>query len=406
MTARKRMLICWEVGANYGHAAMISQLLPWIPEEIDILAAVRDPVSFRDQIPDPRIQVLAAPFAPDIKVTRKEAVGLNYPDVLRFVGWNDINVLSAYLECWEVLLREVNADILLAQAAPTALLAARALDIPRVVIGGGYDLPPRATPMPAFMHWEPSDREELLRREAAVLTVANAALKQRGHSGLATFRDLLDTDGYVLVTVPELDHYGDRAAIEPDHTPYLGPVAGLPFGEEVAWRPDAEYRIFAYLRPGNPRFETAIKALASLPAKTDIVLAAPGAPANLPDRLKSTSLRLFTGPVNVEPLLASCNLGISHASANMAANFAIHGVPQIGLPNHTEQTMMAHAFSRSHLGLGLVGKASPDQLIGAIDLVRSSEKVAKAAEEFSVRWTANDAIRTGRHAAEQVTSLL
>ncbi|WP_434051160.1 MAG: hypothetical protein RDA78_17815 [Roseibium sp.] len=405
MTARKRILMCWEVGANYGHAAKISQLLPWLPQDWEIIAAVRDPVSFRTLITDPRVKVTAAPFAPDIKVSKKEAVGLSYPDVLRFIGWHDAGVLTAYLECWEVLIRELRTDILVTQAAPTALLAARALGIPRVVIGGGYDLPPRATPMPHFLHWEPCDRDELLRREALIVSNASAALSRRGHAELNNFRDILDADRYLLVTVPELEHYGDRAAIEPDHTPYLGPIAGIPFGNDASWRADADYRIFAYLRPDNPRFETAIRALASLPATTDTILAAPAAPAALPERLKNTTLRLFTGPVNVEPLLSRCDLGISHASSNIATNFALHGVPQIGLPNHTEQTMMAHAFSSSNLGLGLIGNSKPEQLLHAIDLVRSSEQVAQATAAFARKWPPQEAWRTGQRAAEQIVSL-
>lgn len=405
MTARKRILMCWEVGANYGHAAKISQLLPWLPEDWDIIAAVRDPVSFRTLIGDPRVKVTAAPFAPDIKVPRKDAVGLSYPDVLRFIGWHDAGMLTAYLECWEVLIRELRADILVTQAAPTALLAARALGIPRVVIGGGYDLPPRATPMPHFLHWDPCDREELLRREAVVVGTANTALARRGHRQLTSFSDILDAERYLLVTVPELEHYGDRAAIEPDHTPYLGPIAGISFGEDVRWRPEADTRIFAYLRPDNPRFETAVRALASRPAKTDTILAAPGAPASLGERLKDKPVRLFTGPVNVEPLLKHCDLGISHASSNIATNFALHGVPQIGLPNHTEQTMMAHAFSRNHLGLGLIGNSKPEQLLHAIDLVQASRQVAQATAAFSRKWPPGEAWRTGQRAAHQIVSL-
>lgn len=405
MTVRKRILMCWEAGANYGHAAKISQLLPWLPPDWDIIAAVRDPAAFRTLIPDPRIKVTSAPFAPDIKVTKSEAFGMSYPDVMRFVGWHDADILVAYLECWEVLIRELRADILIAQAAPTALLAARAIGIPCAMIGGGYDLPPRAVPMPGFLHWQECDRNELEKREARVVDTANAALGRRGHKRLTSFRDLLETDRYLLVTVPELDHYGDRSAIEPDHTPYLGPIAGIPFGETTSWRPEADCRIFAYLRPDNPRFETAIRALASLPATTDIILAAPNAPRALPERLKTTSVRLFTGPVNLEPLLGDCNLGISHASANIAANFALHGVPQIGLPNHTEQTMMAHAFSGHHLGLGLIGNSKPEQLLRAIDLVRASRQVAEATAAFSRRWPPQDAWRTGERAAEQIASL-
>ncbi len=405
MSWRKRIFIAWEVGANYGHVSDISQVLPWIGDDFDIIVAVRDPVAFRAMVPDPRVQVTTAPHAPLTDLKAGEDGGLSYADVLRFVGWHDPDVLTAYLESWEVLIRQMRADVVVTHAAPTALLAARALGLPRVVMGGGYDAPPRASPMPHFKRWEPCDAAALSGREAHVVANANAALARRGHGALQTFSDLLAGDRYLLTTVPELDHYSDRAEIEADHPPYLGPMPGAQFGQEVTWAPEADFRIFAYLRPGNARLDTAVRALASLPKGTDIILAVPGAPEALVTRLENTPLRLIPGPVNVMPLLPDCDLGISHASAGLTTRFALSGVPHIGMPNHTEQTMMAHSLSRGHLGLGLVGKAKPEHLLHAIELVRSSEQMASATAAFATRWSATDTARTGQRVAQEIVSL-
>ena len=137
-----------------------------------------------------------------------------------------------------------------------------------------------------------------------------------------------------------------------------------------------------------------------------MILAVPGATLNLANRLVKTPVRLIAGPVNFGPLLAECDLGLSHASPGLVANFALGGIPQIGLPNQTEQTMMAHALSSSHLGLGLVGKATSEHILQAIDVVRSSEKVANHAKKLAKRWTHQDRIAVSPRAAAEIRALL
>lgn len=385
MTGRKRILIAWEMGENFGHAVEIAQLIKWLDGDFEFIAAVRDPVTVRSIVSDSRLQVTAAPYAPDTPVSKGDRA-LNYPDVLRYVGWQDQDALAAYLEAWEVLLGLVRPDVLVAQAAPTALLAARAMGIPRVSIGSGYCCPPRSTPMPRLHNWEPEDRAELERRDGRVLETVNGALRSRGYGSLSVFSDLLDVDRCLLTTLPELDHYADRAAIEPDHPPYLGPIVGTHFGAELSWRSEGDYRVFAYLRPGNPRFQAALRALASLPPDHDVVLAAPGAASDLASKLENTPVRLIPGPVKLGRLLKDCNIGIGHASSGLAASFALAGIPQIGMPNHTEQTMIAYALSRNHLGLGLIGKATPEHILKSIDVIKTSEIVVRGTSDLAARW--------------------
>lgn len=406
MSRRKTILIAWELGGNFGHAAEIAQLLPLLNTGHRIVLAVRNPVTVRSIITTPDFEVIAAPHAPDSAPKSKEDRGLSYADVMRFVGWGDTDTLAAFLETWEVLIRLVGADVVVTHAAPTVLLAAQALGVPRTLMGAGYNSPARAVPMPRFHRWEAGDDAGLARREAVVVDTVNAALARRGHAPISAFRDILDVDKFLLTTLSELDHYGDRKAIEPDHPPYLGPIVETHFGAKMTWRPNSAYRILAYLRPGNSRFEAAVRALAALPRDTDVVLAAPGASGGLVEKLKNTPVRLVTGPVNFGSLLPECDLGMSHASPGLVANFALNAIPQIGLPNQTEQTMMAHAMSDSHLGLGLVGNATPEHVLQAIELVKSSDTVRRAADDLAARWPREATQETSARAAEQIQSLL
>ena len=230
MSRKKRVLIAWELGGNFGHAAEIAQLLPHLKHDFDVTIAARNPVTVRSIIQDPHVDVVAAPHAPETGPVTKGDQGISYSDVMRFVGWHSVDSLAAYLESWEVLIRLTGADVVVTHAAPTALLAAWALGVSRVLMGAGYNSPARSVPMPRFHHWQPGDDEELVRREARVLSIFNAALKRRRHAQLSAFRQILEVDKFLLTTLPELDHYYHRATIEPDHPPYLGPIVETQFG--------------------------------------------------------------------------------------------------------------------------------------------------------------------------------
>lgn len=405
MSRPKRILIAWEMGGNFGHAAEIAQLLPWLEGHVEVFAAVRNPATLRAICPSARIKVLAAPFAPDALVAAGDRA-LSYPDVMRYVGWQDPDALAAYLEAWDGLFDLVAPDLLVAQAAPTALLAARSRGLGRIAMGSGYCCPPRAQPMPGFHHWEADDPAELARREDRVVETANTALQARNQAPLRSFSEVFDVEKYLVTSLPELDHYPDRAEMDQGEVRYLGPVIGTHFGARMAWRAEARDRILAYLRPGNPRFEAAIRAFAALSKDTDIILAAPGAPEALAPRLSDTPIRLVRGPVDMAPLLADCDLGVSHASSGQSANFAVAGIPQIGLPNQTEQTMMAHALSKSDLGLGLIGKAKPEDIVRAIEIVKTSVSVARGTAGFATRWSLQQREETSAATAREILSLL
>ncbi|MEL6325168.1 MAG: hypothetical protein AAFQ84_13150, partial [Pseudomonadota bacterium] len=80
--------------------------------------------------------------------------------------------------------------------------------------------------------------------------------------------------------------------------------------------------------------------------------------------------------------------GISHASNGIAAAFVMAGVPQIGLPNHAEQIMVAQALGRSRLGLGLAGQYGVNEVSKTIETVLSSDTLRSSAEEARKRLTA------------------
>ncbi|MEX2518720.1 MAG: nucleotide disphospho-sugar-binding domain-containing protein [Paracoccaceae bacterium] len=366
MGALPRILFAWELGAHFGHASKIAETARALAGRADIWVAARDPVGFRAIAPDLPVRLIAAPAAAPRPPVSAEDQAVSYPDDLRHVGWAEAAPLAALIEAWESLFELIRPEIMVAQAAPTALLAARGLDLITAMVGGGYDAPPSAAPMPPFYFWRAELHAKAAARETAVLATANGALALRGKPQLTQFSDALKADHAFLATFAEIDHYGDRSRFEPDHPPYLGQLVTLDQGAELEWRPGAARRILAYLRPGGPAFDAAAGALAALAADHDVILAAPGAQPALFERMKGTPVRLVNGPVRLDRLLPDCDLGVSHGSNGVAAAFLLSGLPQICLPTHAEQVMVARAIGEGGFGLGLVGRFGEAQVGAAI----------------------------------------
>ena len=154
MGALPRILYAWELGANFGHISMVVETMRPMVGKAALLFAAQNPVSVRKFETDVPFTLLQAPICPEIESGDSKGVGKSYADVLRHVGWAEVPVLAALDEAWGSLLDEVRPDVLVAQAAPTALLAARGRNVKIAILGAGYDAPPRATPMPPILFWE------------------------------------------------------------------------------------------------------------------------------------------------------------------------------------------------------------------------------------------------------------
>lgn len=65
----------------------------------------------------------------------------SYSELLSLMGHLDPAVLVGYLAAWRELFTSLSADLVIADHAPTALLAAHSLNLPACAIGTGFVLP-------------------------------------------------------------------------------------------------------------------------------------------------------------------------------------------------------------------------------------------------------------------------
>ncbi|SFR10201.1 glycosyltransferase [Poseidonocella sedimentorum] len=401
-----RILFAWELGANFGHATKITQVAAALRGRADVWVAARDPQAIRAMAPGADIHLLPAPYGPTRRLTKGEAGGANYSGLLLTEGWDAPEGLAARVEAWRGLVDLLRPAAIVAQAAPTAMLAGLGQGIPRVVLGSGYDNPPVADPMPAFDRGTPEAERLAAAQHAQVLEVVNAARARLGEPALPRLSEVFRPDLSLLMTWELADHYAPRGEIEAEPARYLGALATTGTGQAAAWRGNGRPRIFAYLRPGSPSAGAGFGALDHLGPESDIILSAPGIPPGDAKRLRARSVQVFDAPVRLDPLLESCDLGVSHGSNGLSSLMLSHGIPQVGLPGHVEQMLFTRTLARSRLGLGLGGRYGAEEVVALIRRCLGDEAMRQRVAEAAQGLRDPGALDPAETAAESLLALL
>ena len=174
-----RILCCWEIGAGYGH---LYRLFPLVEElinkEIEVLIVTKD-LSRTKSIFDPL--GVTCFQAPSIQTPpRQFPFSINYAQNLLRNGFWHTPSLQARLREWLELFDQFQPDLILAEHAPAALLAARLAGLRRAVIGTGFTIPPSVSPMPTIQPWFPVPRTRLIQSEEEFLSGVNPVLVEMG----------------------------------------------------------------------------------------------------------------------------------------------------------------------------------------------------------------------------------
>lgn len=275
---------------------------------------------------------------------------LNASDILLNLGFRDAQAVAGALAAWASLIRLVRADALVCDYAPTALLAGLAAGLPRFAVGSGFSTPPVGDPMPSLRPWASVDEGALAQRDARLVASVREAWLELGARAPApqSTAQIFEADAQLLCTWPEVDPFGARVTAE-----YLGPQADAAAALSIIWAGEVRPRIFAYLKPRDPRFEAVLAALREVAGEA--IVAAPGLDESRAQVLSSARMRVHPAPVALE-LLASADLCVSHGGPGIVAAAMRHGVPQALLPLHLEQYLV----SRRAREAGIAKVLEPD----------------------------------------------
>lgn len=369
------IVMCWELGGDLGHVARMKPLaealhrhghrVSFIVRECLPAERLLDPGHFRwFQAP---YQSEAIPNA--IVPTR------NFADVMHNTGFDASRNLTGRIQAWRALFALLAPDLLVFDHSPTALLAARGLKIPRVILGTGFGIPPAVSPFPAF---DVDDTgPDLAGSEARITATVNAVLEGMGEAPIARLADIYTAEANVFFTVRELDHYPTRDAGD-----YWGPTrqdAGIP----TAWPGGNGKRVFAYLKP----FDTLPALLKTLQESGSPTLIYLGKGAEVTRRQfqDAPNLAFSERPVDLKLAVAKADLVVCHSGHGTISAALLAGKPLLLLPLNMEQRMLSARVIQA--GAGLAAPALvPEGMRQKFQRLMAEPSFTEAARAFAERY--------------------
>jgi hypothetical protein len=390
-----RIVFAWELGGGLGHLAPfrpIAERLAARGHEVTI--AARD-VEHGRVLDSRALVVVQAPFC--AKTYRGLAEPpLNYAEILMRYGYLDAPLLSGLLRAWRGLLDLARADLLIADHAPTALLATRGRGTPRALFGNPFAVPPPVSPTPNMRSWVEVPRERLANSDAAVLDVVNRSLGGDGPR-LSALHEIFEGAARLHTGLPELDPYGPR---EP--AGYLGLYTGVAGSRPVTWPAGEGRRVFVYLHADYVHLEPVLAALAASGARC-FVYVLEGTPA-LRQKHEGARVAFSAEPVDLGAAVADCDLCVIHGGTGASTSALRAGKPMLLLPMHLEQFLLASALEK--LGVArLVHPDRPPDIAGALGRALSDQGLARAAREFALRHAEPAVDTIAERAADRIEAL-
>jgi UDP:flavonoid glycosyltransferase YjiC (YdhE family) len=338
------ILFTWEMGAGTGHLVRhlpIARLMRQRGHEV--LFAIRERDIFIALAGEEGFASVQAPCCIDSEAASREL--LNYADILAANGFGDASHLSLLMDKWVFIFQEFRPDVVVAQFAPSSILAAYLLRIPALLVDCGFGCPPDEAPFPCFRPWLNISRETLMIREQRVLGHINQVCAERSVPTFSSLQKVFRTSAGMLLTVPELDHYTGRRDGR-----YIGPIVMLDDGVETEWPEGSAPRIFVYLRP----FDELLTILQILSASgCNVIANLPGIGDDIRSAFTSQFFRISTTAVRLSRLLPTADIVINYGGHGLASACLLAGAPMLVVPQLAEQLMTAHNFERLGIGEGV-----------------------------------------------------
>jgi UDP:flavonoid glycosyltransferase YjiC (YdhE family) len=390
------IFFAWELGANLGHMGSflpLAQVLGerghsvhWALAKTREAAAMLKPHGFT---------WMQAPTTPDLAPGRAPE---NYASILLHFGYGNPQALMGLVEAWRSLMRLCDADVILVDHAPTAILAARTLGLPVMNHGNGFTMPPPFHPTPAFRSWQNVPEKVLSDNDTAALFSINSVLEGLGCSPLVRLAELFDIAEPTLLTFPELDHYANRVpALYWGITPTV--TGGAP-----PWPEAPGPKVFAYVRAVGKHYDAVLEALGRLDAC--VLVVAPGLPPSDMERLQRPNMRLIDSAVDLHQVAREAELGVMWSGGgNTTLTFLLAGTPVVLLPNQIEPFMQGLRIQQ--MGAGLVADldAFPNALPALLAQALADTTLKARAKEFASRYQGFSGAQLLQNMASRVEEL-
>lgn len=390
-----RILFAWELGAGVGHLSAFRRVAEVLVRRgHELTLAVRDLAGAAAVFEGMSVRILAAPACSRTYGGLADPP-LNYAEILMRYGYLDAAMLKGLLRGWAGLLELTGADCVVADHAPTALLAARGMGSARCTFGNPFSVPPPLSPTPNMRDWLTVAPERLAGSDHAVLKTINAALPD-GRPRLTAVHELFDGCSRIFIGCPELDPYGPR-----EREDYLGLLGGRSGNAPVHWPGDGGPRVFAYLRQDYPHIDVCLAALAASGARCVINLVS--GRADVIDRFRGPRLSFAEGHIDLPATMADCDAVVCHSGLGTVIAALHAGKPMLLLPAQLEQFLLARNVERLGAGLTVHPETATPDVAGALRRILDDPAHADRARRFAQHHGGETAEVLAGRAADRIS---
>lgn len=371
-------LHAWELGANLGHVGIFAPVAKrLLAEGHQVTLASRETGTVTAITRELPVRLMQAPYLAEMPSTPP----VSYPDILLRFGLGNPKILQGHVEAWRAIFELTDTDLVVADHAPTALIAARTAKIPVMLFNSGFFVPPREAPLPALRPWNPIPRQTLVDIELQLLNSVNQCLVHFGAEPIRAAWELFDVAESTLLGFPEFDHYDRQGKIS-----YWGYVGNADMGEAPTWPGLPGKKIFAYLRANAKHFTEAVNALIN--ARQPTLLYCPDAPPQLQQNLRSYPHILHvTQPINLIPAAREADLLVTYAAFSTTAGFIHAGKPCLLLPGHLEQFLFARRVEECGFGLVIHPDGGGQDVDAKLHQLLNQSIFRQNCQTFSQRYT-------------------
>ena len=338
-----RFLLAWELGSGIGHLGRLAPLAQALRARgHEVTLAVKDLSGMGNVTALDGFRVLQAPVW--LKTADNAEPPRSYAEILARFGYADPGGLGGLVRAWCDIVALVKPALIVADHAPTALLAARIAGLPRVTYGSGFFLPPRVYPLPNMRPWLEIPAALLAAGEDELLAGVNRVMSTLHAPPLAMLADVLAADADFLMTFRELDHYRGRRDGE-----YLGVVSSEGADPPPAWPAGTGKKILVYLHGDYREMDAILGAFNALSARAMIF--APGIASATIGKFRSSRMVFSDRPLALAAMGRQCDAVVCHGGLATSVAALRAGSPVLLLPLHLEQFLISQNIESMGAGL-------------------------------------------------------
>ena len=399
-----KVTFCWELGGGYGHLASFKPVADCLVKRQHTVSALLRTCQYADKFFDAEsIQYSSAPIWHSVKQSTSPTI--SYADIIARQGYHSTSSLLALVKQWCDKLQAYETELLIVDHSPTALIAAKILNLPSTLFGTGFVSPPSVSPLPAIVPWLNPDPAFIKKIEDDVLAVINKVLQHFNCEKLNHLYELFAVEEDFLCTLPELDHYDKRAA-----DAYWGPVFYATSGVDAHWPEKTSLnknrcRVFVYTNAEYKFVHKMFKSLKSIDA--DFLIHCAGLTEEELIPYKSNNVVFSIDPVKISSIANKADLVICHAGHGMVSAILLMGIPLLLIPTQLEQCILANKLSNFRIaGLVDIRDNAPDFITAINSSLNNAEYKQQASRfaEFYKGFNQNEQLEEIVFACEDILS--